>query len=116
MPMTTRHPGFRSTCRYVPSVRNDWPGFRRCPRSTATDRLSPTATSWCEMSGVVEADEHRRAVGVPAHDGDRAVVLVEADPPPVRGVERVADEPADHEVVGDEQFVPVPVAGDAEVL
>src|ERR1700727_2843217 len=68
-----------------------------------------------QVPGVVKADQGWGPVGIPLHDGDGAVGLVEADPAPQSGIEHVADEPADHEVVRDQQFVPVVVACDAEV-
>lgn len=69
-----------------------------------------------QVPGVVEADQDRRSIRVPLHDGDRAVGLIEPDPPPHGGVERVADEPRDHKVVRDQPLMPVVVAGDTKVL
>jgi len=47
------------------------------------------------VPGVVEADQGRRSTGLPLHDGDRAVVLIEPDPTPDRSVKHVANEPAE---------------------
>jgi len=69
-----------------------------------------------QVPDIVEADQSRRSIGIPLHDGDRTVGLIEADPTPHRGVKHVANEPADHEVVCDQQLVPVVRSRDTEVF
>ena len=64
-----------------------------------------------QVPGVVEADQRRRPAGVVEDHGHRAVALVQAQPPPVRRVQRVPDEPADQEVVRDDQLTVVLPAG-----
>ena len=112
----------------IPTVRPIWTGSARSgppptnrsrtsAASSTSTRDTPTRRAMTlQVTGVVEADQGRRPVRLPPHHGDGAVGLVEADPTPIRRVEHVTDEPPDHEVVRDEQFVPVVVAGDTEVF
>ncbi len=65
-----------------------------------------------EVTGVVEEEERRGAVGRVSDDGQGGVGVVDAQPSPLRRGEGGSDEPADEEVVGDDEFVARLVAGD----
>ena len=63
------------------------------------------------MADVVVADQRRWQVRVVHDDRDPGVALVQPQPPPVRPVQRLADEPADQEVVRHDQLAAVDRAG-----
>src|SRR6266568_6937051 len=69
-----------------------------------------------QMPQVVEGDQHRRLVGLELDDGQRAAELVKPDPAPRWRVQGMPDEPADDEVVRDQQLAAVAVAGSAQLL
>ncbi|OEI67248.1 hypothetical protein Cus16_3149 [Curtobacterium sp. ER1/6] len=64
-----------------------------------------------QVRQVVERDDLGRLRGADADDRQRGVRDVRAHPAPLRGLERLAHEPPDHRVVGDEQVVPVLARG-----
>src|SRR5439155_16628026 len=52
------------------------PGRHQRPRPTYRQFAPPADhTARLQVPGVVEADQGRRSIGVPLHDGDRAVVM-----------------------------------------
>ena len=58
-----------------------------------------------QVSHVVVQEDRSRAAGRVSEDGQRGVAMGETEPPPLRRIHGMSDEPADQEVVGHEQFV-----------